>query len=132
MKVGEGPARFATRPTAGGGGRASRPGPGTRGTVPRQGCTFLSTRRRVATSHWTEDLFVGNPGLFAPVLRGKAGQAADGVSDLLAQDETDSLAPGSVVGVGCGIGRHVEAFDGEPPRTGRVGLVAAGVAGPAG
>lgn len=62
-------------------------------------------------THWTDELFVDNPGLFRPDLEASVEAADDEVADLLSLlDGGHDLRPGTALDVACGVGRHAVAL----------------------
>lgn len=57
-------------------------------------------------THWTEEMFVDNPEVFAVTMRRRVERTDEEVETLLTLLETHGIEPDDVLDVACGIGRH--------------------------
>lgn len=57
-------------------------------------------------THWTEEMFVDSPEVFAVTMRRRVEQTAEEVDTLLALLGTHGIEPADALDVACGIGRH--------------------------
>jgi len=57
-------------------------------------------------THWTEEMFVDNPEVFAVTMRRRVERTGEEVDTLLTLLETHGIEPDTVLDVACGIGRH--------------------------
>ncbi len=57
-------------------------------------------------THWTEDLFVNHPELFAKALEGRVSIAGDEVDLFLKYLSEEGFKPRRILDLNCGIGRH--------------------------
>ncbi|MCT9095506.1 bifunctional 2-polyprenyl-6-hydroxyphenol methylase/3-demethylubiquinol 3-O-methyltransferase UbiG [Haloarchaeobius sp. HME9146] len=63
-------------------------------------------------THWTEEMFVDHPEVFAVTMRQRVDDAAEQVEQLLALVGEHGVVPETALDVACGIGRHaVELAD---------------------
>jgi cyclopropane fatty-acyl-phospholipid synthase-like methyltransferase len=72
----------------------------------RTGSVRLSYHHVDAMTHWTEEMFVDSPEVFAVTMGRRIEQTAEEVDTLLALLGTHGIEPADALDVACGIGRH--------------------------